>query len=91
MKRPWPYLLIAVGFALSIAGLVYDILFAGIPYQDPSPRLQAAYLEQALIATQLIRIGGFVTFLGIVAVVVRSAIRFVRRQFGTAPTEFRSN
>jgi|GEM_PF-3337006 len=91
MKRPWPSFVIAAGIVLSFAGLTYDIIFAGIPYQDPSPQLQAAYLENAMYATKLIRIGGFVTFLGIVAAVIRYAIRFVRRQFVTAPTDIRSN
>jgi hypothetical protein len=90
MKLRRPSFLIAAGIAMVFAGLVYDIIFAGIPYQDPSPQLQAAFEADAHFAKRLMDVGGFVTFLGFIVAIVRSAIRCIRRQFGSAPTETRS-
>jgi len=39
MKRHWPLVLIIVGITIIFVGFVYDVLFAGIPYQDPTPAL----------------------------------------------------
>jgi hypothetical protein len=42
MKRIFKTLALPlVGFSIVLSGLVYDALFVGIPYQDPTPELQA--------------------------------------------------
>ena len=41
MKSYWHLIIIASGFVLIIAGFVYNVVFAGIPYQDPPPELVA--------------------------------------------------
>ena len=38
------------GLLLFSAGFVYDVLFAGMPYQDPTPALEASYAFHAHIA-----------------------------------------
>ena len=43
MKRKFPYLLIILGILIIFIGFVYDVLFAGIPYQDPTPAMSASY------------------------------------------------
>lgn len=43
MKRFLPFVLIALGITIIFSGFVYDVLFAGIPYQDPTPALAASY------------------------------------------------
>ena len=53
MKRFWPYILIAAGFLLIISGFIYDIFFAGIPYQDPTPEMSANYFWHAHIASTI--------------------------------------
>jgi len=50
--------LMTAGIGLVFLGFVYDVLFAGIPYQDPPPELAARYARQAGIA-------GFISWLGV--------------------------
>ena len=41
-----------------LAGFVYDVLFAGIPYQDPTPQMQADYDFHAKLASVARWVGG---------------------------------
>jgi len=50
MKRFWPVLLILLGLGIILSGLCYDVFFAGIPFQDPTPELMAQYAFHARIA-----------------------------------------
>ena len=50
MKRLWPIIIILLGITIIFIGFVYDVLFAGIPYQDPTPALQASYDFHSQIA-----------------------------------------
>jgi hypothetical protein len=75
MRRFWPLILLGAGLLLLIGGFVYDIVFAGIPYQDPPPDLIVSYNRHAHIASVLEWIG-FILFLssgvgGITQLVVR--------------------
>jgi len=36
--------LLGIGLGILICGFVYDVLLAGIPYQDPTPAMQASYV-----------------------------------------------
>jgi hypothetical protein len=64
------------GFVLIIVGSVYNVVFAGIPYQDPPPELVARYNLHAAIA-QTITTTGIITMLaGIVGGIV---LRLLRR------------
>ena len=38
------------GVLLVIIGFIYDVFFAGIPYQDPTPAMQARYDFHSKIA-----------------------------------------
>lgn len=71
-------LLIVIGFSVMFMGLIYDVLFAGIPYQDPTPELLAEYNRNKATATRLFYIGGFFSSAGSIAAVVM-AIWSVRR------------
>ncbi len=53
---------IAIGIVLILAGLLYDIVFAGIPYQDPTPEMSARYARHSRIAAG-IRWTGVTVFL----------------------------
>ncbi|MGQ9895814.1 MAG: hypothetical protein ACUVSY_18705 [Roseiflexus sp.] len=66
MKSFWTLILIAVGFVLIIAGFVYRVMFAGIPYQDPSPELIARYNLHATIAQTITTSGVITVLVGIV-------------------------
>ena len=51
MQRFWPIVLLIFGIIIIFIGFVYDVLFAGIPYQDPTPALQARYDFHSQIAS----------------------------------------
>lgn len=76
MKSFWTLILIAVGFVLIIAGFVYRVMFAGIPYQDPSPELIARYNLHATIAQTITTSGAIAVLAGIVGGI---ALRLLRR------------
>lgn len=70
MNRHWPHGLIAAGALIALSGFVYDVLFAGIPYQDPTAELAARYEYHAWIASAILRCGICVFLIGAVAGVV---------------------
>jgi hypothetical protein len=61
MKRWWPLGVIAASLVLGslvcAAGWMYDVVFAGIPYQDPTPELAARYTLNAQIASLIRWVG----------------------------------
>ena len=57
----------AAGLAVALAGLVYGVLFAGIPYQDPTPAMQARWEFHDQVSNVLIFSGGLCLLGGIVA------------------------
>lgn len=63
-------LLVGLGFFLMTGGLLYDVAFAGIPYQDPPPELAAEYAANQRMATNLFIAGGMAASLGAVAAVI---------------------
>ena len=78
MKRFWPLILIAAGLLVVVAGFIYDVEYAGIPYQDPTPEMSAHYIHYAHIATS-IRWFGFGVFLfGVIANIIRLVVRRFR-------------
>jgi len=78
MKRLWPLCLIATGLLVVVIGFIYDVEYAGIPYQDPTPEMSALYNHYAHIAS-LIRWLGFAIFLaGVIAGMIRLVVRRFR-------------
>jgi hypothetical protein len=59
-----------LGLLIVLAGFVYDVIFAGIPYQDPTPELQAQYDFHSSIAGLIYKTGGTVLLVGIVVIPV---------------------
>ena len=57
--------LVAIGLGIWVAGFLYDVLFAGIPYQDETAELAARYAFHAHVASVLYRLG--VAMLGVSA------------------------
>lgn len=75
MKLLKPILIIVTGLGLIFLGFVYDIVFAGIPYQDPTPEMTASYVFHSRIAS-VIEWAGLVIFpfgclAGIIGLVAR--------------------
>ncbi len=77
MQRYLPVILMMMGGLIILAGFVYDIQFAGIPYQDPTEAMLANYRHHASLAAS-IRWSGM-TFLGMGACVAicRMLLRWV--------------
>jgi hypothetical protein len=71
MKRRLPLLLIAAGIALFLGGFAYDFEFAGIPYQDPTPQMQANYDFHARVASVIRWLGVGVILFGATVGVAR--------------------
>ena len=78
MKRFWPLTLIAAGLFLLLGGFIYDIMFAGIPYQDPTPEMSARYSHHAHIVSAICWLGVGVFLVGCVGGIIRLVVRRFR-------------
>ena len=76
MKKLWPIALLILGMIIICGGFTYDIMFAGIPFQDPTPELVASYNLHANIAS-MIRLAGMVVF---VTGIIGGVIVLIRRR-----------
>jgi hypothetical protein len=56
-----------LGLMIVVTGFVYDVLFAGIPYQDPTPELQARYDFHSFVAGWFYKAGGIALLVGLIA------------------------
>ena len=77
MKNMWPFGLVALGLLIILAGFVYDVWFAGIPYQDPTPAMQAAYNYHAKVASIIRWVGAGFVLLSVLTMLLRR-IRMAR-------------
>jgi hypothetical protein len=75
MKRNLPLILIAVGVSMLISGFFYDVIFAGIPYQDPTPEMSARYAFHSRVASTIYTISSGTILFGAVIRVIRVIIR----------------
>ena len=51
MKKWWLIGLIISGVIIIFAGFIYDVVFAGIPYQDPAPAMLESYNFHSQVAS----------------------------------------
>ncbi len=56
-----------LGIVIIAAGFLYDAFFAGIPYQDATPELQASWEFNRSVAEGFYSVGGIVLLLGLLA------------------------
>jgi hypothetical protein len=76
-----PIVVTACGVVVLFAGFVYDLVFAGIPYQDPPPELAARYAFHSHIAS-IIEWGGLlIVAIGAIGLFVVTVWTLVRFQF----------
>ena len=80
MKRFWPLVFICAGIFLFIAGFVYQIVFAGIPYQDPTPELSARFDLHTQIASTISWVGVGAFLCGVCGGILR-LVQTVYRDF----------
>lgn len=83
-KRGWLLagLALLLGLAGLAAGVLYGILFAGIPYQDPTPELAARYEFHSWISQIICCAGAMVEIIGLALAGVLLARRILRRRGG---------
>lgn len=75
MRRYWSGILVLVGLLVVFGGFVYDVIFAGIPYQDPTPEMSARYSWHSGIASMIRWFGASLLLLGAVSVGARAIAR----------------
>jgi hypothetical protein len=78
MRRFWLVILVATGLFLLLSGFIYDVMFAGIPYQDPTPEVSARYAHHARIASSICWLGFGIFLFGSLAGIVRLVVRRFR-------------
>ncbi len=78
MKFPRPRTIAAAGMLLFIGGLIYSIVFAGIPYQDPTPQMYATWKFHQQIGDSLM-LAGLVLLAGGLLLGLARKIAGVRR------------
>jgi hypothetical protein len=76
LSRLWKAML-ALGILLVLAGFLYDVAFAGIPFQDPTPAMQAGWEADRATAAALMTAGFLAGGAGLVLGV---ALRLVGRR-----------
>lgn len=69
---------LGVGLLLLIGGFVYDLTFAGIPYQDPTPEMSARYAYHSRVAGMIYRLALVTFVIGGLGYTVRLAGLFAR-------------
>lgn len=73
--------ILCIGAAVFIGGIIYDIAFAGIPYQDPTPEMQQRHEVRSGVAAAF-----YVVCFGVMvaefAVLVVRSLRSRRSHFG---------
>lgn len=69
---------IALGFAVMMGGFWYDVVMAGIPYQDAPPALLVEYETAKNRAATILWIGAALASVGSL-LAVGTAVLFVRR------------
>lgn len=57
-----------VGMLILIAGFLYFVTFAGLPYPDPTPELQEEWRYHENLSWIVLKIGGAVLFAGLLAI-----------------------
>jgi len=78
MKGRWPFILIAAGLCLLLVGFIYDVMLAGIPYQDPTPEMSAHYTRHSRIASAIYWCGFGACLFGALAGISRWGVRRIR-------------
>lgn len=80
MKSYRSLILIGAGLVLIAAGFVYNVMFAGIPYQDPPPDLAARYAFHTGVADALFWAGSAVFLAGMLTVILSFVLRQRREE-----------
>lgn len=69
-KEIYNTLFIFIGIVLVIIGFLYDLIYAGIPYQDPTDELLKNYNFHKSISDTVINIGSIFIIIGIIGAII---------------------
>lgn len=64
------YLFIISGIVI-LLGFLYDVYFAGIPYQDPPPEILESYELHNFVATTITKIGFILLIISLVYLIAK--------------------
>lgn len=67
--------LFGLGLLVIAAGFLYDLAFAGIPYQDPPAELQAQYEADQDFAVFIMKLGAYIAGPGFCLLLVSLVVR----------------
>jgi hypothetical protein len=70
---------VAFGIGVIAAGFAYDLIFAGIPYQDAPPGAEARWRFHSGLASAVELAGVVISLLGLIALLVVTVWSLVRR------------
>ena len=62
--------LTVLGIIIGLSGFVYDVLFAGIPYQDPTPEMTEKFNFHKSVAGVIYTVGASVFLVGLLATLI---------------------
>ena len=66
-----------LGIVLLIMGFIFEMILAGIPYQDPTPELTQKYMNYVFVAHILYKVGIPIVLLGLITII---AIKLKKHQ-----------
>lgn len=70
----------ATGLLVLLTGFLYDVVFAGIPFQDPTPEIASGYAFHAHVASVMYGSGAAILLAGIACAVIRWILLRIRPQ-----------
>ena len=70
IKKRIGWIVLLLGCVLLIMGFIFEMILAGIPYQDPTPALTQKYLNYVLVAYTLYKAGIPIASLGLIIIIV---------------------
>jgi hypothetical protein len=73
------FVLLCAGFLIVLSGFGYDLIYAGIPYQDPTSEMEARFRADKAIADRIMLIGFIVGAIGFLWLILFSIGTWVRR------------
>lgn len=69
---------VALGCVVVVGGFLHDLMFAGIPYQDPPPEVLARYNFHSMVAGCLYMAGFGIIFLSMILFFARIILKRFR-------------
>ncbi len=68
------------GILLIIIGFVYEVMFAGIPYQDPTPLMIQKFNFHKTIAIKIESFGLIIMLISLLGIIVKKFIAHLKKR-----------